>query len=58
MLALRNVNPTTGGKEGRYDSFMAGLVGGYVVFGRHKTSITQQVGIPWSLGDNQKLMGV
>ncbi|GAA89305.1 peroxisomal membrane protein (PmpP24) [Aspergillus luchuensis IFO 4308] len=25
MLALRNINPTTGGKEGRYDSFMAGL---------------------------------
>ncbi|BCS03759.1 Tim17/Tim22/Tim23/Pmp24 family protein [Aspergillus luchuensis] len=43
MLALRNINPTTGGKEGRYDSFMAGLVGGYVVFGRHKTSITQQI---------------
>ncbi|GKZ50230.1 hypothetical protein AbraIFM66951_003225 [Aspergillus brasiliensis] len=43
MLALRNINPTTGGKEGRYDSFVAGLVGGYVVFGRHKTSITQQI---------------
>lgn len=58
MLALRNINPTTGGKEGRYDSFMAGLVGGYVVFGRHKTSITQQVGIPRRRDDIQKLIGV
>jgi peroxisomal membrane protein 4 len=43
MIVLRNVNPTGVGKEGRYDSFFAGLLGGYAVFGRHKTSITQQV---------------
>ncbi|RAH66206.1 Tim17/Tim22/Tim23/Pmp24 family protein [Aspergillus aculeatinus CBS 121060] len=43
MILLRNVNPVAVGKEGRYDSFFAGLLGGYVVFGRHKTSITQQI---------------
>jgi peroxisomal membrane protein 4 len=43
MIVLRNVNPTGVGKEGRYDSFFAGLLGGYAVFGRHKTSITQQI---------------
>ncbi|KAL4798236.1 Tim17/Tim22/Tim23/Pmp24 family-domain-containing protein [Aspergillus venezuelensis] len=43
MIALRNVNPAGVGKEGQYDSFFAGLLGGYAVFGRHKSSITQQI---------------
>lgn len=43
MIVLRNVNPSGVGKEGRFDSFFAGLLGGYAVFGRNKTSITQQV---------------
>ncbi|PYI35059.1 putative peroxisomal membrane protein [Aspergillus indologenus CBS 114.80] len=43
MILLRNINPVAVGKEGRYDSFFAGLLGGYAVFGRHKTSITQQI---------------
>ncbi|RAL13586.1 Tim17/Tim22/Tim23/Pmp24 family protein [Aspergillus homomorphus CBS 101889] len=43
MILLRNIKPVAVGKEGRYDSFFAGLLGGYAVFGRHKTSITQQI---------------
>lgn len=43
MLVLRNVGPAGAGKEGRYDSFLAGLLGGYTVFGRSKTSLSQQV---------------
>ncbi|KAL2831832.1 Tim17/Tim22/Tim23/Pmp24 family-domain-containing protein [Aspergillus cavernicola] len=43
MIGLRNVNPAGMGKEGQYDSFFAGLLGGYAVFGRHKSSITQQI---------------
>ncbi|PLN82864.1 putative peroxisomal membrane protein [Aspergillus taichungensis] len=43
MLALRYLNPTGVGKEGPYDSFFAGALGGYAVFGRHKTSVTQQI---------------
>ncbi|KAL2870009.1 Tim17/Tim22/Tim23/Pmp24 family protein [Aspergillus lucknowensis] len=43
MIVLRNVNPAGVGKEGKYDSFFAGLLGGYAVFGRHKSSITQQI---------------
>lgn len=31
------------GKEGRYDSFFAGLLGGYAVFGRNSGSVSQQV---------------
>lgn len=46
MIVLRSVNPTAVGKEGRYDSFFAGALGGYAVFGRRKTSVTQQV---WQL---------
>lgn len=46
MLVLRNINPAGSGKEGRYDSFFAGLLGGYAVFGRQPGSISQQVGIP------------
>lgn len=43
MLALRNLNTSSVSKENRYDSFFAGLLGGYAVFGRHQTSVTQQV---------------
>ncbi|KAL4936826.1 hypothetical protein BDV06DRAFT_85221 [Aspergillus oleicola] len=43
MIVLRNINPAGVGKEGQYDSFFAGLMGGYAVFGRHKSSITQQI---------------
>ncbi|KAL4765159.1 Tim17/Tim22/Tim23/Pmp24 family protein [Aspergillus foveolatus] len=43
MIVLRNLNPAGVGKEGHYDSFLAGLLGGYAVFGRHKSSITQQI---------------
>lgn len=43
MLVLRNVGPAGAGKEGRYDSFLAGLLGGYTVFGRSKTSLSQQI---------------
>lgn len=43
MLALRYLNPTTRGKEGQYDTFFAGLLGGYVVFGSGKQgSVNQQ----------------
>ncbi|KAL3465331.1 Tim17/Tim22/Tim23/Pmp24 family-domain-containing protein [Aspergillus heterothallicus] len=43
MIVLRNINPAGVGKEGKFDSFFAGLLGGYAVFGRHKSSITQQI---------------
>ncbi|KAL4883776.1 Tim17/Tim22/Tim23/Pmp24 family-domain-containing protein [Aspergillus karnatakaensis] len=43
MIGLRNINPAGAGKEGQYDSFFAGLMGGYAVFGRRKSSITQQI---------------
>ncbi|KAJ5708412.1 hypothetical protein N7488_008213 [Penicillium malachiteum] len=43
MIVLRNLNPTGSGKEGRYDSFFAGLMGGYTVFGRQPGSISQQI---------------
>ena len=45
MIVLRNINPTGAGKEGRYDSFFAGLLGGYAVFGRQPGSVSQQVRI-------------
>lgn len=38
MLILRLLNPARPGKEGPYDTFFAGLLGGYVVFGREKQS--------------------
>ena len=47
MLVLRNLGPAGAGKEGRYDSFLSGLLGGYAVFGRNKTSLSQQVRL-WS----------
>lgn len=43
MIILRNINPSGAGKEGRYDSFVAGLLGGYTVFGRQPGSVSQQV---------------
>ncbi|XHG02567.1 hypothetical protein AWENTII_005914 [Aspergillus wentii] len=43
MIVLRNVNPAGVGKEGRYDSFFAGLLGGYAVFGRHFNGVSQQI---------------
>jgi peroxisomal membrane protein 4 len=42
MILLRNI-PGGAGKEGRYDTFFAGLLGGYAVFGRQPGSISQQV---------------
>ncbi|KAJ5555412.1 Mitochondrial inner membrane translocase subunit Tim17/Tim22/Tim23/peroxisomal protein PMP24 [Penicillium sp. DV-2018c] len=42
MVLLRNL-PGGAGKEGRYDSFFAGLLGGYAVFGRQRGSISQQI---------------
>ena len=41
MIALKYLNRSR--KEGRYDAFMAGLLGGYVVFGRSHGSVSQQV---------------
>lgn len=44
MLLLRALNPLRPGKEGPYDTFLAGLLGGYTVFGRGKQgSVNQQV---------------
>lgn len=43
MLALQRLAPGGTRKEGQYDSFVAGLLGGYVVFGRSRSSVTQQV---------------
>jgi len=44
MLVLRLLNPKRPGKEGPYDAFFAGLLGGYTVFGRAKqSSVNQQI---------------
>lgn len=43
MILLRNLNVSEAGKEGRYDSFFAGLLGGYAVFGRQRGGISKQV---------------
>lgn len=44
MLLLRYMDPTPGGKEGPFDTFWAGLIGGYTVFGRGRQgSVSQQV---------------
>ncbi|KIW65188.1 hypothetical protein PV04_07468 [Phialophora macrospora] len=46
MLILRLLNPSAPGKEGPYDTFFAGLAGGYLVFGRGKharSSVNQQI---------------
>ncbi|KAJ4164235.1 hypothetical protein LMH87_005918 [Akanthomyces muscarius] len=48
MLALKYYGPTPG-KEGPYDSFFAGLLGGYMVFGQRSprtgkiSSVSQQI---------------
>lgn len=42
MSLLRYTHPA--GKEAHYDSFLAGLMGGYTVFGRSiKSSVSQQI---------------
>lgn len=47
MIALRRLGPT--GKEGPYDTFFAGLMGGYIVFGQRNprtgkvSSVSQQI---------------
>ncbi|KAJ5407964.1 hypothetical protein N7509_001847 [Penicillium cosmopolitanum] len=43
MIVLRNLDTSGAAKEGRYDSFFAGLMGGYAVFGRQRGSISQQI---------------
>lgn len=44
MLLIRYTNPMNSGKEGAYDSFFAGLVGGYTVFGKGRQgSVNKQV---------------
>ena len=63
MLILKHFGATPG-KEGRYDTFLAGLLGGYLIFGRrskrgHVSSVSKQIVIfgknahattlPWSL---------
>ncbi|POR36554.1 Peroxisomal membrane protein 4 [Tolypocladium paradoxum] len=48
MLGLKHYGPTPG-KEGPYDSFIGGLLGGYIVFGRRSkrtgrvSSVSQQI---------------
>ena len=47
MLLLKHLGGTPG-KEGPYDTFVAGLVGGYLVFGRrskrgHVSSVSKQI---------------
>ncbi|KAF2100137.1 mitochondrial carrier [Rhizodiscina lignyota] len=41
MLLLRSARPSH--KEGHYDTFVAGLLGGYTVFGRSHSSVSQQI---------------
>lgn len=53
MLALKNLPTGTpygdlalqkaGAQEGPFDSFVAGMLGGYVVFGRRNNSVNQQI---------------
>lgn len=43
MLVLSLINPNNPGKEGPYDTFFAGGLGGYYVFGRNYNSIKQQI---------------
>lgn len=42
MLILRLVNPVRPGKEGPYDTFFSGLLGGYYVFGRGNPGAVKQ----------------
>src|SRR5271155_474694 len=47
MLLIRYLNPMNSGKEGPYDTFFAGLIGGYAVFGRGRQgSVNKQVTDP------------
>ena len=41
----RNLSPDGNGREGPYDTFISGLLGGYIVFGRRKSSVSQQVSL-------------
>ncbi|KAI5205898.1 peroxisomal membrane protein 4 [Aureobasidium subglaciale] len=41
MLLQKSIRP--GGKEVKSDSFVAGLAGGYYVFGRSRSSVNQQI---------------
>lgn len=44
MLILRLINPVRPGKEGPYDTLVAGGLGGYLVFGRgNQSSVKQQI---------------
>ncbi|KAK2745060.1 hypothetical protein FQN55_006417 [Onygenales sp. PD_40] len=43
MLALKYLGPSGRGKEGPYDTFVAGLLGGYLVFGKSPGSVSQQI---------------
>lgn len=46
MLLLRILSPGGSGKEGPYDTFLSGAVGGYLVFGRGRaanSSVNQQI---------------
>lgn len=43
LLVLRIINPVKPGKEGPYDTFFAGALGGYYVFGRNATPVKQQI---------------
>lgn len=43
MLVLALLNPKKPGKEGPYDTLIAGGLGGYYVFGRHANSVKQQI---------------
>lgn len=46
MLVLKILNPSKPGKEGPYDTFLSGAVGGYYVFGRGRagaSSVNQQI---------------
>jgi hypothetical protein len=46
MLLIRYLNPMNSGREGPYDTFFAGLIGGYAVFGRGRQgSVNKQVQI-------------
>ncbi|KAM5477087.1 hypothetical protein MauCBS54593_000358 [Microsporum audouinii] len=43
MWALKYIGPTGWGKEGPYDTFLAGLLGGYLVFGRSPGDVSLQI---------------
>ncbi|MCJ1300809.1 hypothetical protein MMC08_003608 [Hypocenomyce scalaris] len=44
MLLLHHKNLSSKPREGRYDTFLAGLLGGYAVFGRgSQSSVNQQI---------------